>query len=70
MRILFEDASGEARTMTSEIVEREVVFTLRKDLNDKEFNQVSFSMPKEQLSDFIGGLLHLQQKLNKGGRNV
>ena len=33
-------------------------------------NCIGYEMNVEQLHDFIGSLLHLQQKIKKGGSNV
>lgn len=32
-------------------------------IKDKEYNSCSYLMSKEQLHDFIGALLHIQQKM-------
>ena len=46
--------------------EKEVLLSLEhEDINNKEgSNYLGIPLSKNELSDFIGGLLHLQSKLN------
>lgn len=71
MKILFTKTitANEENIISLEQVERDVLIKISfEDFFNKEYGEQCFLMNKKQLHDFIGALLHVQQKM-KGGSN-
>lgn len=67
MKLLLESKLGDdiCSEITAERIQSFVVVSIKEKKLYKDLNNACYKMTKEQLSDFIGGLLHLQSKLRK-----
>jgi hypothetical protein len=65
MKIVIE---RENTKIEAELIESSVSITNKRfdEVNESLVNAETFFLSKEDLSSFIGGLIHLQQKIRKG----
>ncbi len=65
MRIVVENDDGNTVEL-DEIYQDCITLSIMNNVAELE---KGITFDKQELRDFIGALLHIQQKLNKGGRN-